>query len=523
LTETPQWLKVALGHRIALRGRFELLMFGWGRELRLARLCAGTGIGFGLALLNPSAAVTQSAFPPDAEVQSILNEVVQSGRAVGIVVGLLEPGGKRRFLAAGSSGSPGEPLNRHSLFEIGSITKVFTSALLADMARRGEVELQDPVAGLLPPGSRVPARSGKAITLLDLATHHSGLPRLPTNLNSRDPSNPFADYTVPELYDFLASYQLPRDPGAGYEYSNLATGLLGHALAVQAGVPYEQLLVRRILQPLRMDRTRITLAPDLRAHLVQGHDRFGVPVRTWDLPTLAGAGALRSTAWDLIAFAAANLSTQPGAPYDALRDALIARRRVTRKNLPNPVDSIGLNWLFSRRADRVITWHNGGTGGYRSFLGLDLVGRRAAVVLTNNGGWGCDDVGVHLLDPSVPLRPPVALAVVETYRSGGIAAAIERYRDLKMRDTVRWQFDESQLNEVGYWLLERDRAADAVVIFRLNVEAYPEGGNPYDSLGEGLLALGDTAAAIQSYQRSVELDPGNARGIETLRRLRSTQ
>ena len=143
------------------------------------------------------------------------------------------------------------------------------------------------------------ARNGKLITLLDLATQSPGLSRLPSKLAPRDPSNPYADYSVQQLYTFLASYQLHRDIGATYEYSNLSVGLLGLALARKAGTNYETLVMRRILTPLGMRETAITLTPAMRAHVAPGHDADGNVGPNWDLPTLAGAGTLRSTTRDV--------------------------------------------------------------------------------------------------------------------------------------------------------------------------------------------------------------------------------
>ena len=168
------------------------------------------------------------------------------------------------------------------MFEIGSITKVFTAAILADMVARGQVRLDDPVAQLLPATVKVPSRNGRRITLLDLATQSSGLPRLPTNFAPKDSANPYADYGDQQLYDFLSGYELPRDPGATYEYSNLGMGLLGHALARKAGMSYEQLVSRRVLAPLGMKETAITLSPALRPRLVPGHGDTGQVVAAQD-------------------------------------------------------------------------------------------------------------------------------------------------------------------------------------------------------------------------------------------------
>ena len=163
---------------------------------------------------------TNSPIPPDSEIRQILVDRIDKDRqSVGVVIGVIEPAG-RRVVAYGSLDKGDKRLlDGDTIFEIGSVTKVFTSLLLADMVQRGEVALTDPVAKYLPPGVKVPERGGRQITLQDLATHTSGLPRLPSNLNPKDPANPYADYSVDQLYQFLSGYQLTRDIGTQYEYS----------------------------------------------------------------------------------------------------------------------------------------------------------------------------------------------------------------------------------------------------------------------------------------------------------------
>ncbi len=349
-----------------------------------------------LASLVLILACTQG-LPSDSTVRALLAPRLaafpDSGKhGPGIVVGLLDANGNRRIVAAG--------VDTGAVFEIGSITKVFTASALADMVARGEVKLDDPVANYLPRAVRMPVRV-RPITLLDLATQSSGLPRLPDNFAPRDSSNPYADYSVQQLYEFLSRYQLPRDPGASYEYSNLGVGLLGHALALRAGMSYEQLVTRRILSPLGMRETAITLTPAMRARLAPGHDVGGNVVPNWDLPTLAGAGALRSTARDMLTFLAANLDTVGATPLTrGLRQTHEPRQASDNPNL-----KVGLAWHILSRPVGNIVWHNGGTGGYRSFIGFDPA-RRIGVVVLSNLNRSVDDLGYHLLDESFPLTPP---------------------------------------------------------------------------------------------------------------------
>ena len=231
------------------------------------------------------------------------------------------------------------------MFEIGSVTKVFTAALLAEMAGRGEVGIDQPVAELLPPGVRMPSRRGEPITLAHLAEHTSALPRLPGNLwaTVTDQKNPYRDYRVAHLYEYLGGAGVGFPPGTGAAYSNLGAGLLGHVLALRAGLPYDELLAERILRPLGLTDTGIALSADQASRLAPGHDAMGKPTSNWDLPTLAGAGALRSTADEMLTFLRANLDP-PGTPAGAALRACHAPRPVAWWR------RIGVGILAGRRA-----------------------------------------------------------------------------------------------------------------------------------------------------------------------------
>lgn len=342
--------------------------------------------------------------PGDGEIRQILvNRIDEQKRSVGIVVGVVGPDG-RRVVAHGelATDAPAE-VNGDTVFEIGSITKVFTAILLADLAAEGALELETPVQRLLGPDVAVPTRNAAEITLLNLTTHSSGLPRMPNNFRPADAGNPYADYTVAQLYEFLASHELERDIGETVEYSNLGTGLLGHALALSRETDYETLVSTRLLEPLGMSDTSITLSSSQRQRLAIGHSVQLRPVANWDLPTLAGAGALRSTVDDMLTFVEANL----GLGESPLREEMAETHR-SRRDFPAPGMRIGLGWVIRGGHGRELHWHNGGTGGYRSFLGFDLESRTGVVVLSNSGD-SVDDLGFHLLDSRYRLVVPPAL------------------------------------------------------------------------------------------------------------------
>lgn len=378
-----------------------------GRSRHAAPLRASGTLGTILALATLASAALTGApllaaprqLPTDSVVLSLIRERVESGRNPGIVVGLLDEGGTR-VVAYGSSGVTGLALDRRTLFEIGSVTKTFTTSLLAEMVARGEVRLDEPVAELLPDSVRVPSYRGRQITLLDLATHTSGLPRIPTNLAPQDPEDPWADYTVSDLYQFLNSYQLQRAPGSKVEYSNIGLGLLGYALALRGGKPFEELLRERILAPLGLDDTRVTLSPAQERRLAQGHDEDGKAVEHWHIPTLPGAGALRSDVDDLFRYLSAHLGLSGG---DLI--PVLARTHQTYTQLDDTL-AVALGWLVNRSdPDRPFWYHNGETGGFHSFVAFEPAGRRAVIVLSN-GANSIDDIGFRILThPSARSSP----------------------------------------------------------------------------------------------------------------------
>ena len=357
-----------------------------------------------------------------AQIESILKDRVDLYQhGVGIVVGVIDAEGRRVFSYGELRRGEHQRPDGDTIFEIGSITKVFTTTVLADMVARGEVTLDEPVAKLLPETVHVPERGG-AITLEHLATHSSGLPRLPDNLTPADVSNPYADYTVEQLYAFLSGYQLPRDVGATVEYSNLGVGLLGVALARRAGSDYESLVKARITGPLGMKDTTITLTPAQQQRFATGYGVDLQPTSHWDIPTLAGAGALRSTANDMLTFLAANLGLVESPLAAAMAEASRPRRD---SGLPDM--EMGLAWLTRKGAHSEIVWHNGGTGGFHSFIGFDRHQGRGVVVLANCA-HNIDDIGFHLLDASIPLAELQAPSEVAKLPEAVLEEYVGRYQ-----------------------------------------------------------------------------------------------
>jgi CubicO group peptidase (beta-lactamase class C family) len=328
-------------------------------------------------------------------VDDLAGRAMRSGRRVGLVVGYVA-GGEQWVRGYGRSGTGAHDRpDGGTIFEMGSITKVFTGLLLADLAERGIVGLDDPLARYLPASAAVPTSGGREITLADLASHTSGLRRDPKGMLGRwlaDRHNPYAALSAEDVYEGLARTRLRRRPGERARYSNLGAGLLGQALARAAGQPYEQLVRERIGLPLELHDTFVTPSEEQAARLAVGHTRGGRPVGRFELPALAGAGALRSTAPDMLRFLAANLD--PASTPLAVQLEGIQR---PRRRLGRGMD-VGLGWLIVRPRGpaRAMLWHNGGTNGFRSFVGA-IRDAGIAVVVLGNTARSVDRLGLRLV------------------------------------------------------------------------------------------------------------------------------
>ena len=347
-------------------------------------------------LLLTAAAPAQTG-SPDSEILQMLKIRVDGQKwATGIVVGVVDRKG-RRTIAYGTTTKGGSTkVDGDTVFEIGSITKVFTALILSDMARRGEVRLDDPVAKYLPPSVSLPRDGERQITLADLATHTSGLPLRPANLISKDPDNKYAGYSEELLFQFLSSYKPPSAIGSRYEYSNVGCGLLGVALSRRAGTRYDDLLRNRVTGPLSLNDTRMDLTDDMKRRAATGYDNTLLPAPHWDMGVIASAGSLRSTANDLSKLLEAVL----GYSNSPLALALQAMTQTRRPGGMQPSTQIALAWNILDDKDREVVWKNGSVGGFRAFIGYDAKVGTGVVALANaQTAQGADDIGMHILDP----------------------------------------------------------------------------------------------------------------------------
>ncbi|KFN48620.1 serine hydrolase [Arenimonas composti] len=314
-------------------------------------------------------------------------------------------------------------------FEIGSVSKTMTAALLARWIAAGEASLDEPLSAWLP-GTKVPEFEGQPILLRHVVTHTSGLPALPAGVPIPDPANPYAAMDVDGLLKAIEHAALTRAPGTTMEYSNFASMLLSIAVARRAGMPFDALMREELFTPLGM-RTAHIGAPPAGVRAAVGHLPNRQPTSPWDFAAdAAGVGGVRATLADMVAYVQAHLGQRPSALDPALA--------LTREPVPTASGRpMAMNWMLGRLPGGTLHAHEGGTGGFSSFVGFDVAAGRGVVVLSDTAltsVGGLASLALHLVDPELPLgqprkpaTPPTELldALAGRWRlSAGLAATI---------------------------------------------------------------------------------------------------
>lgn len=336
-------------------------------------------------------------------VKSFLDRNMRQTNAA-IVVGLIDENGIQIFSAGTLDNGTEHKPDGDSVFFIGSVSKTFTALLLLEMANRGEVKIDDPVAKYLPGSVTLPTHGGKKITLLHLATHSAGLPVNADNMTGADDREKYESYTVEQMYDFLSNFELSREPGKAYQYSNVGMALLGHALERRADTSFESLITERICRPLGMNSTCITLTPDLESRRPVGHDANGRKSLPWKLQAYHSAGDIHSTANDLLKYAAAQVGLTRSALTPLMEESHVFRYEDTF-GLPGQ-SALGLmgrtamDWVDRGALQppaMELLGHAGGAGSYHAWVGIDKRQRRGVVALTTANDFSLEAVGWTIL------------------------------------------------------------------------------------------------------------------------------
>ena len=312
---------------------------------------------------------------------------------------------------ASACADPTHPRSLDGAFEIGSVSKTMTASLLADLIAQGKITLEDPIASYLPPGTVVPNFQGAPILIKHLVTHTAGLPPLPSKMPTNTPTDPYAQLTPDALIASLADVTLPQAPGAKWAYSNFGFMVLSYIVTHIAGTDYETTARARLFGPLQMTDAYVDNAP-AGINELPGHRSTGELTPAWHFtPELAGVGGVRATLDDLVRYAQAELGQGDAATVKLLATTHAA----VDLGMPRPAGDpeMAMAWIRVPHNGHTVLAHDGGTGGFVSFVAFDPDAEQAVVLLSdtqldNVGGLG--NLASHLLDPTVALEPPRTIA-----------------------------------------------------------------------------------------------------------------
>ena len=373
-----------------------------GPALLMSCLLAGT-----LAPAAPPRPAGRDGATLKAQIDKLAQPIVTDKKSVGISIGILDEAGGSHFFTYGKVSAEGERApDADTLFEIGSITKCFTSILLADMVGKGEVGLRDPASKYLPEGVQLPRVADQAITLEDLATYSSGLPRMPDNIGGDLPS-----YSLEKMYAFLthlAQREKDQSPQRHFLYSNLGFALLGDCLARRAGENIRPLIERRICKALGMPSTCFEPMGSLKERVAAVHGPAGRPVAAWENGCIAPSGMVRSSARDMVRFVQVNV----GVGATPLRAALQLAQQPRYETGPPARRKIGLGWFISPETGFVMK--DGGTRGSSANILFDPQRKIGVVVLMNQARAPATRLSVQVMrllhgdfDPKSISEPPM--------------------------------------------------------------------------------------------------------------------
>ena len=314
----------------------------------------------------------------EASIDKQATKYIQEGNSLGLVVGVVK-NGKTFFRGYGTINKEKQiPPDSLSVFELASTSKLFTTSTLQLLVDERQVKLEDKIQTFLKDKVKI-SSSGQNTTILHLATHLSGFPSLPNSFIAKmtDERNPYKDLVTQDIYNYLRTCEDKQAEG-NYDYSNFGMGLLGHLLEIKSRTKYEKLVSQKLLDPLQMKNTFVTVDSTNKNSIVQGYDENGNEAPIWTDNVLTGAGSFLSNASDMVKFIKANLRENE----TTISKSLIQ----THKRQLN--GETGLGWILPSNADKLlgntdIVWHNGMAGGYASYLAVDKTNGFGIIVLSN--------------------------------------------------------------------------------------------------------------------------------------------
>lgn len=483
-------------------------------------LVSGTALlAFWVLLFSVSSLVT--AQDKVSKIDSLMQICHEFGQFNGTV--LVAEGGKVIYkkgfgLANMEWNIPNKPDTK---FRLGSITKQFTSMLILQMVEEGKITLEGKLSDYLPYYRQ---DTGKKVTIHHLLTHTSGIPSytgLP-NFGTEVSRDPFG---VEEFVKKYCSGDLEFEPGSRFIYNNSGYFLLGAVIEKIAGKPYEKVLEERIFQPLGMKNSGYDHYETIMADRAAGYEQSLEGYRNaayLDMSLPYAAGSLYSTVedlyiWDQALYADKLLSAK-------MKELLFKPHIKAMGAAYGYGWSVGKRMLPQSKREIPFTSHGGGINGFNTLIERLVDERHLIVLLNNTGGTNLGEMSTAITrilydEPYDLPKKSIARTLHEIIREKDLEAGVKQYHELKKDRPKEYDFRPAELNRLGYALLQADKVDDAIKIFQLNVEAYPQYANGYDSLAEAYAAKGDKALAIKNYAKSLELDPNNTNALERLNKL----
>lgn len=343
---------------------------------------------------NPNKATLVTTSNPiqndlDKKIDAVIRTYIQKLNTFGLSIGIIKDGKTTVYNYGETAQGNGKLPDANSIFEIGSITKTFTSTLLAYFVNQHKIKLSDPITNYLP-DSVAKNSVLKEVSVQMLSNHTSGLAPLPDNFDGGkyNPLNPYQHYTREMLFSYLKNCKLNTKPGEVYAYSNMAVGLLGIILERISGQTYEQLVKTIICKPLKLESTTAHLSPQEKQHFAKVYNGDGNETTAWDFDALQACGSLRSTVGDLLKYAEANMKTG--------KDELSKAIQLTHQITFNKKERVGLGWHLAKINNQDYFFHGGGTGGSSSFF-MFSPEKNIAVIILSNSAESTDPIGVSII------------------------------------------------------------------------------------------------------------------------------
>jgi CubicO group peptidase (beta-lactamase class C family) len=462
------------------------------------------------------------------QLEPIIEQAIKQANVPGFAIAVVQ--NQKVVYAAGfgvkNLTNGNEKITPQSLFHMASITKPFVATSIIQLWEQEKIDLDAPLVKYLP-YFRMKDERYKTITIRQMLSHVSGMP----DVEDYEWDKPQYDDGALERYvRSLSNLSLIAAPGTTFRYSNMAYEILGDVIAKVSGESFEDYVKHHILEPLDMKTSTLLVKKADPKLLTSPHvlDESYEPVVSRVFPynrMHSPSSTLYSNVLDMSRWAIANMNR---GELDGKRILKASTYDMMWKPAGENWRNIGISWfLGARREDRTVG-HSGGDTGFRSNLTM-LPDKGIAVVMMSNydGPSSLGAITNAALDVALGVKPepivfkePIAKVFYKAMSSEGLEPAVKKYYELKKSAPAAYAFNEEQLNDLGYKLMARGKLKEAIRVLQLNVEAYPQSSNVYDSLGEAYMKNGDQALAIENYEKSLKLDPANQNAVEMLKKLK---